>query len=154
MSVLDPHMNQRLLGTLNNEVVMVGLNISRPFSEPFRNFHDPRPEAQDFEIRYAFKGTPIWGAYMTDLIKDTVAVESRSLRQSLTDAVVRRNVSVFLAELEDIGAVHPTILAFGGDVHGLLASAGVPAVRLTHYSAWRSKEVYREEVLERLKRLG
>jgi hypothetical protein len=139
-----------LLGVLTSDVVMIGLNISRPFSEPFRNFHDPRSQSQDYKIRHGFASTPFWGAYMTDLVKDTVEVDSASLFRSLTDALVRQSVSALREELRDLGATQPTIVAFGAAVHRLLASAGVPAVRLTHYSARVSKEAYREHVQETL----
>jgi hypothetical protein len=38
--------NDSVLSLLQNNVVMVGLNISRPVSEPFMNFHDPNPGAK------------------------------------------------------------------------------------------------------------
>ena len=44
--------NESVLSLLKNDVVMVGLNISRAVSEPFTNFHDPNPRANDFKIRY------------------------------------------------------------------------------------------------------
>ena len=46
-----------VLQTVNQAVVMVGLNISRSFEEPFRNFHDRNPNANDFKLRVAFTGT-------------------------------------------------------------------------------------------------
>ena len=50
---------------------MVGLNFSRAIeSVPFINFHDKRPQGQDYKIRYAFKNTQFQGAYMTDIIKN------------------------------------------------------------------------------------
>jgi hypothetical protein len=52
--------NESVLSLLKNDVVMVGLNISRPVSEPFTNFHDPNPRANDFKIRYAFKDSPYY----------------------------------------------------------------------------------------------
>lgn len=76
LSVLDPARNPALLGNLRNDVVMLGLNISRPFTEAFRNFHNPNRGGRDFKIRHAFSGTPFYGAYMTDIIKDIVMVDS------------------------------------------------------------------------------
>src|SRR5438270_2257297 len=52
LEVLDPDMNPRLLAILKNDVVMLGLAISAPLSEPFQNFHGPRGGA--YKIRYAF----------------------------------------------------------------------------------------------------
>jgi len=60
LGVLDPAHNPTLLDTLRNDVVMLGLNLSRPALLPFANFHDARPEGQDYKIRYAFSGTPYY----------------------------------------------------------------------------------------------
>ena len=75
--------HESVLGLLKNNVVMVGLNISRPVSEPFVNFHDPSPRANDFKIRYAFKDSPYYGAYMTDIIKFLEEVDSKNVREYL-----------------------------------------------------------------------
>ena len=54
--------------SLNSEIVLVGLNISRGDIEyPLANFHDKRPQATDYKIRYALKNTLLWGGYMTDI---------------------------------------------------------------------------------------
>ena len=71
LSVLDPNTNPKLLPTLNPNIALVALNISRgDITLPFGNFHDARSEATDYKIRYATNDTPLWGAYMTDIIKD------------------------------------------------------------------------------------
>ena len=71
LTILDPDSNKNLLSQLNPNVVLLGLNISRgDIIIPFANFHDKRPEATDFKIRFAFRGSPYWGGYMTDIIKD------------------------------------------------------------------------------------
>jgi hypothetical protein len=65
--------NESVLSFLKNNIVMVGLNISRrgsTGSKPFQNFHSPNSSANDFKIRYVFqKDSPYYGAYMTDIIK-------------------------------------------------------------------------------------
>src|SRR3989304_6214796 len=72
MDIFELEKNNNILQTLTTNVVMVGLNISREvkFDKPFMNFHDSRPSANDFKIRYAFKDTQFYGAYMTDIIKN------------------------------------------------------------------------------------
>ena len=71
LTILDPDSNKNLLSQLNPNVVLLGLNISRgDIKIPFANFHDKRPEATDFKIRFAFRSSPYWGGYMTDIIKD------------------------------------------------------------------------------------
>ena len=53
-----------ILNTLNPNIVLVGLNISRPTPEIFENFHPKHITAHDYKNRYALKDTMFWGAYM------------------------------------------------------------------------------------------
>jgi hypothetical protein len=156
LGVLDPDRNPRLLSQLRKNVVMVGLNFSRSLlREPFRNFHDPSPRAQDFKIRYAFKGTEYYGAYMTDIIKDFPVLQARELRKQLTKSLILQNVDTFLRELDDLDAHKPIVIAFGWDAYQLIAK-WVPAdsygklVKVTHYSVYLGQERYRAKVLQEL----
>ena len=59
LGVFDLETNPGLLQQLKPGIVLVGLNVSRGSIEtPLGNFHDPRPEAMDFKIRYALQGSP------------------------------------------------------------------------------------------------
>jgi len=122
--------NEGVLGLLKNNVIMVGLNCSRPFSgEPFRNFHDPRPVANDFKIRYAFKDSPYYGAYMTDIIKFLEEVDSKNVRKYLSEhpEITEKNLKIFREEMQDlkgttgVNASPPVILAFGRYTHKILS---------------------------------
>jgi hypothetical protein len=154
LTVLDPDRNPNLLSMLRNDVVMLGLNLSRDHPPPLGNFHDANPISQDYKIRYAFVGTPYYGAYMTDLIKDVVMPKSGSLTRFLGSNTLLINESVrrLLEEFDDLGCQSPMIIAFGGDVHRV-AKKYVPAhrysrlVRVMHYSQYISREHYRERVL-------
>jgi hypothetical protein len=154
LQILDEYANPQLLETLNPGVVMVGLNISRgDLNEPFRNFHDPSAVANDFKIRYAFRDTDFWGAYMTDVIKDIVQPASGKLLNHLREKpeVVRDQVKVLRSELQDLGHPCPLILAFGRAAHTLLkenlcVSDYSLLVPLTHYSHRNSKEEYKDIV--------
>lgn len=157
LSVFDENRNPNLLRTLLPNVIMVGLNISRPFSEPFRNFHDSNGRAHDYKIRFAFEGTEYYGAYMTDVIKDEVCVDSRDLLQHLRrqPSLIAENVSRFRQELRDLSSTRPSILVFGRDAFTLLsrklgASEYGLLVCLTHYSHRLSKEDYRSKVLAQI----
>ncbi len=154
LSIFDEARNPNLLKTLQPSVIMVGLNISRPFREAFQNFHDSKAMAQDYKIRHAFEATDYYGAYMTDVIKDEPCVDSRELLQRLRrqPTLVAENISRFRQELRDLSLTPPTILAFGRDAHALLsrnleASEYRLLVSLTHYSHRISKEDYRATVL-------
>jgi hypothetical protein len=156
MAVFD---DKVVLPLLRANVLMVGLNLSRfTISEPFRNFHDPSPSAQDYKIRFAFKGTDYYGAYMTDIIKGVVEVDSKNIPKHLKEnpGVLADSLKIFRQELQDLGAVSPLILAFGRIAYGIikenltLAEYG-KLIRLTHYSHQIGKEKYRETVLAEIK---
>lgn len=160
LNVLDPDLNPTLLQTLRPDVVMLGLNLSRftPGS-PFGNFHDGTAKSQDYKIRYAFAGTAYYGAYMTDVIKETVELKSGSLMRYIgaNPPLVRENVRRLLEELSDLGYASPTVIAFGRDAYGL-ALKHVPSSRysrlvgIRHYSDYIGQEQYREQVLAKLSR--
>lgn len=158
LDIFDEQSNGDLLKALNPTVVMVGLNLSRGFADqPFRNFHDGGPAAQDFKIRYAFSGTSFWGAYMTDVIKNVVEPDSGKLSSWLRGNrhVIPDHVQNLRAELADLGHPRPVILAFGERAHSLLfenlsTDDYTSLVRLTHYSSWISKERYREVIHQQL----
>jgi hypothetical protein len=78
MTIFDLDSNPALLEVLKTNFIMVGLNISRSFSEPFRNFHDASATANDFKIRYAFQNTQYSGAYNDRFESSLRALESTS----------------------------------------------------------------------------
>src|SRR5258708_37840163 len=153
--------NERVLSFLKNNIVMVGLNISRsgsePNSKPFRNFHSPDSRANDFKIRYAFKDSPYYGAYMTDIIKLHEEVEAKEVMKYLKEhpEIIEKNLEIFRQEMQDLKATAPLILAFGKDSHRLLSqnlnrNEYCKLIRLTHYSHWISKETYKKTVLKQI----
>jgi hypothetical protein len=145
--------NESVLNFLKNNIVMVGLNLSRPASKPFLNFHDRNPRANDFKIRYAFKDSAYYGAYMTDIIKFRVEVDSKQVMRYLKEHPERieENLRIFREELHDLRTTAPVILAFGKDTHKLLSenlsrNEYSKLIRLTHYSQRIGKEAYKETV--------
>lgn len=140
------------LTQLNSEVVLVGLNISRgDVKFPLANFHDVRPEATDYKIRYALRDTPLWGGYMTDIIKDFNEKESGKMMAYLKQnkAFEENNVEIFRQELRDLGCKDPLIVAFGNDAHSILSrhfKSQYQILKVPHYANYTSKEKYREQV--------
>ena len=155
MAIFDEKL---VLPLLRPNVLMVGLNLSRfTISEPFRNFHDPSPSGQDYKIRFAFKDTEYYGAYMTDIIKGVVEVDSKNIPKHLKEnqGALANSLEIFRQELRDLGAVSPLILAFGRIAYDIikenLSSAEYgKLIRLTHYSHQIGKEKYRETVLSEI----
>ena len=157
LTVLDPDQNPALLGMLRSDVVMVGLNLSRDLPPPFGNFHDVRPEGQDYKISFAFTDTPFYGAYMTDIIKGVVMLKAGNLMRYLAanQHVVAESVECLLEEFDDLKSESPTVIAFGGSAH-LLAAKHLPAnrysrfVRVRHYADYISQTADRKQVLSEL----
>ena len=135
---------------------MVGLNISRNTSgRTFGNFHDSRPQGQDYKIRYAFRNTEYYGAYMTDIIKDFEQLISGKVTSYLKEHpdCEAHNVRSFETELDDLGGSNPLIIAFGSDIYTILnrnLKDKYRIIQVTHYSHYISKEDYRNAVLARL----
>src|SRR6267378_3680450 len=149
--------NESVLSLLKNNVVMVGLNISRRVSEPFINFHDPNPRANDFKIRYAFKDSEYYGAYMTDIIKSREEVDSANVMKYLKEhpKVIDKNLETFREEMQDLKATAPVILAFGKDAYKILSeklntNEYRKLIKLTHYSHQIGKEAYKEAVFREI----
>lgn len=148
------------LHLLKPNVLMVGLNLSRfTISEPFRNFHDPSPSGQDYKIRFAFKDTEYYGAYMTDIIKGVVEVDSKNIPKHLKEnqGALANSLEIFRQELRDLGSVSHLILAFGRIAYDIIKenlSSGEygKLIRLTHYSHQIGKEKYRETVLKEIQK--
>jgi len=159
MTIFDNEKNPSLLELFNPEVIMVALNFSRPieFTEPFLNFHDKSPWANDFKIRFAFRDTSYWGAYMTDVIKNLPEVNSKKVLGYLQQdpSLILDNIKILREEIRDLGVQRPIILAFGKDVYEILykhlrSDEYSGLVKLTHYSHQIGKERYRESVMKQI----
>jgi hypothetical protein len=156
LNIFDLQKNPSLLETINNNVVMVGLNFSRPLvpTDPFKNFHDLSPHANDFKIRFAFRNTSFYGGYMTDIIKNLEMKDSRDVRIYLkkNPSIIQDNIQSFRNELLEIGAIQPILLAFGYDTYNIISKNLKKnefsfLIKLLHYSHQVSKEKYKDIVL-------
>ena len=156
LSVLDPDINKELLSILNVDVVLLGLNGSRVVdpestAPPLSIFHSWTSFQQDYKIRYAFKGSPYWGAYMTDIIKHYGEVDSTKTMEYLkrNKEYEQENIRFFEQELLDIGATNPTLIAFGNNVHNILTrnlKDKYRILKVPHYAHFINKDTYREIV--------
>lgn len=151
LSIFDTERNLAILLQLNPNVILVGLNISRPIETPLANFHDPRPQAMDYKIRYAFMNSPYWGAYMTDIIKDFEQKAAGKMMSYLrgNKSFEEENVKLFREELEDIGSNNPTLIAFGKDCFAILKRHfydEFEIAQIPHFSNYTAKEKYRDEI--------
>ena len=142
-----------ILDQLHTEYVLVGLNISRAdINKPLANFHSPLSRAQDYKIRHAVRDTLLWGAYMTDVIKDFNEVNSGKLISYLkkNKQFELDNIRVFVKEIEDLGFTKPILVALGDATYEILVRnlKDYRILKIKHYSHYMSKETYREEVTQ------
>jgi hypothetical protein len=158
LSVLNPDLNPSLLKTLHGNAILLGLNISRRIERPLGNFHDPRPMATDFKIRYALKDTSCWGSYMTDIIKDFEEKASGRLKSFLRSNkdFERDNILKLREEIEVLGFSNPVLIAFGKDTEKIAKrylSKEFKIVGIPHYANYVSKENYRAQVCGQLPKI-
>jgi hypothetical protein len=146
-------LDQSIIKTLHTKYVLVALNISRSIDESFANFHSENSSATDYKTRYALKDTPLWGAYMTDIIKDFEEVASGKMMKFIKDnsGFEKQNISSFLNELTYIKAESPILVAIGNDAFNILnknVATTFKIIKIPHYANYTSKEAYREKVLD------
>jgi len=137
-----------LLETLNPNIVLVGLNISKKIDRSFGNFHPNYSTGHDYKLRYALHETPFYGAYMTDVIKDFEEKASGRMMSFIrkNPDFVQENIISFKQELCDIGSSKPILIALGKDCYEILnKNLEYKIFKVTHYSAPISKEKLREE---------
>ena len=160
LSVLNPDVNSTLLETLHGKSILLGLNISRSIDRPFGNFHDPRPMATDFKIRYALKDTSYWGSYMTDIIKDFEEKASGKMMSFLRSNkdFEQENIQKLREEIKVLGFTNPVLVTFGKDAETIAKrnlGREFSIVSIPHYAHRISKEEYRLQVSHSLpERLG
>ncbi len=90
---------------------------------------------------------------MTDVIKDFNQKESGKVAQYLRKhrSFEKANIEILVNEIDALGVSNPTVVAFGNEAYSILLrnmKNKYEIVKLSHYSAYSSKETYREEALE------
>jgi len=138
---------------LQPNIIFVALNfsVSTPMLD-FSNFHSSNSSAQDYKLRIALRGTPFWGGYMTDIIKDHVQLRAADVLLDLRDdpTIESRNISRFRDELELLNVKAPLLVAIGGHSYKILKrnfADEFKVVQITHYSHFVNPSVYRTQVL-------
>lgn len=129
-----PAVTPELLQVLHVDLVTVGLNPGDGFaSRDWANFHTAA-KSNDHVLGEALRGTPAWGAYMTDPLP--AVIETRSALVNPEQGALTE----LIAEVTAAGNADPVFLAFGTKVRAILADApsiiGRPVrmIPLTHYS--------------------
>ena len=153
LSHFDPINNPEILSVLHARQILVGLNVSRnPGALPWCNFHSPNGRAKDHRLRHALKGTPLWGAYMTDVIKGHIQVDSGKMLAHVkaNDELLERNIADLIDEIELVADDTPLLIAMGHTTHDLLQrklAGRFPIARVRHYSDYSvTKDELRGEI--------
>ena len=152
-----------LLEKINTGFVFVGLNGSGKHEDYLEsdkawfNFHSDSPRGHDYKLRYALYGTPLWGSYITDIIKYYQEVDSSKVVSYVRNnpEVLKENIEAFREELNLLGG-RPVIVALGGAAYDFLSENlgnEYKIIKVKHYSFTIGKEKYREEMLEALSHL-
>lgn len=159
LTVLDPAENPELLRVLHTNFVLLGLNISHRIKCSLGNFHVDKPTGPAYKIRYALKNTPLWGAYMTDVIKNFEEPISENMLAYLRKHpdFERTNMQQLRDELAVVGATKPVLVTFGTIAHTIVQRHFVNEFKilpLPHYAEQSSQQIYRDKVLVCLQKNG
>jgi len=159
LSVFDFDRNTINRGSIHARFVIVGLNISGKIRESFANFHEESGHFHDYKMRNAFRGTPLWGAYMTDILKDFPEVDSRKVRMAIKHdpRLLKSHFDSFRREIEILGHENPVLISLGGEATRIVnefAGNSYRVIGVMHYSHRISSEKYSAHILDRLKQEG
>ncbi|MGI3183523.1 hypothetical protein [Nioella aestuarii] len=160
LSIFDFKKYPEIRKLLHADYIAVGLNISSDSeSSKFGNFHSSSPSAQDYKLRYAFQGTPIWGCYLTDILKDFQEPSSAKVKKYIKEHPnkLQPHFDHFKEEVRLLGAENSLFLGMGGLATRLLRQAlprDAKVIQIRHYSDFIGREKYRKEVLDALRLIG
>ena len=95
---------------------------------------------------------------MTDIIKDFEQKMSGEVKKYLREhpEFEKENIDTFIQELKDIGSTKPLIIAFGNETYNILQrnlEDKYKIYKVTHYSAFITKEILHSEFEELAKTL-
>lgn len=153
--------DNELLSILNNDFVLVGLNAAvhsdtNIRKDPWNAFHsDDNKRQKDYKLRYALKGTPLWGSYITDALKGYPKTNSSQVVKDLKNremkALLDKSIEDFRRELEILG--DPIIVALGNASFKIVKkyfNEKYRIVKITHFSYFIGQEKYKERVHKEL----
>ena len=121
---LDMFENEDILDILDTGYVFVGLNVSgtevNTNISDWRNFHSPNARHHDYKLRYALKGTKLWGSYLTDIIKLHADTNGENVISYMKKhpSEVKRNINDFEEEISFLSGT-PVLVAMGDKVYNL-----------------------------------
>ena len=147
------HFSDEDLTKLNPNLILVGFNKSTGPVDTLMNFHSD--DQHIGKLRYALRDSPLWGAYMTDLLKGYSNPSSSEtmayLRQHPNE--LTESLKLFRDELTSLGVSNPILFALGKATYNLMKKhlgKEFQIVKLIHYSHYISnpkEENYKKLIL-------
>ena len=145
-----------LLGQLNPEYMFVALNFSIGSVPTLMNFHSV--DKHIGKLRYALRGSPFWGAYMTDVIKGYSNPNANDTMKFLTSNPNKETEAIELLrdEIRTLGDKVTTLIAFGTKTSRILnrnLSDEYNILQITHYSHYIRRpvgETYKQMVMPKM----
>ena len=136
----DPTIIEKHVEELTTRYVFVGLNVSNEISQSdWKNFHCRHRGGSDYKLMEKYNDSPYRGAYMTDILKDWVEVDSSEIERSVKENPERlqENIELFLQELADIGAEDSEVFVFGNAAWNIFVNSPdlrrLKIKKLVHY---------------------
>src|SRR3989344_649675 len=106
--VIDQNFNQ-----LHSRYIILGLNISRPLTIKWSNFHD---NTHARKLKYACNDTVLRGSYMTDIFKDLAEPTATNIQDILSEKIIQENVEMFRREMIDVKLNEDSQFIIFGDI--------------------------------------
>ncbi|WP_295723708.1 hypothetical protein [uncultured Methanobrevibacter sp.] len=159
MSIFE---DDNICNKLNDKYVFVALNWSGTHGvqedKPWKNFHSSYRYQNDFKLRFALINTPFWGSYITDIIKEFPELNSKNVISHFKENPneIYEYINSFKEELSCLSDEKPILIAVGNDSYNILndnLGNEYEIHRIMHYSARISKEDYKKEVCNELKKI-
>lgn len=152
---LDYIMNKDVSNEIQNKYVLIGLNISRPIKEVYGNFHsafnDKSTTATNAnKLFYSLYNTPLWGSYMTDIIKYHKDPTSTNVVKYLkkNPEKMKKHIETFEKELNILENKNPILITMGKDTYKIVKKY-LPKFKIyniPHYATQWSTKKYIEKV--------
>ena len=110
------------------------------------NFHSG--DGNIGKLRYAIRKSPLWGAYITDIIKNYPEAKAKQVIKKCQNdpEFEKKNVDWFRQEISDLSDDNPIIIALGDAVEEILERHKIKHTKIRHYSYqyWASKMGFKD----------
>ena len=150
------NISDEVLSQLKPSFIFVGLNFSTGSVDELMNFHSI--DNHIGKLRYALRGSPFWGAYLTDVIKNYSNPDSKATEEHLNKHpnLEPESIQILRKEISDLNVENPVLIAFGRRTYQILnrnMKGEFKIVQITHYSHQIERPVgenYKQKIMKKL----